>query len=161
MSPRPTLPHLLRVTHTVLEFAQLVAAMRQDRLQVGWLEWSPGQRPAADPALMPAAGAAGVPRAVRVDAETTVAVKRRRGAPVLRDVLREGFRGATLVLVQVSPETESEVSAIDAPLLEPILLDSAPTRWRIVPSAGAALNLTTEALVARLRRPHPFAKEQP
>lgn len=139
----------------MLEFAQLVAALRQDGRRVGWLEWSPGVRAngksvenAAFPVLE--AAEAGVLRAVTVAAEHTVAVKPRRGAPILRDIVREHFRGCNLLLVHTTDD------------LEIPRLERTETGWRIVPAEpeGATREMTTEALVAALRRPHPFSKEK-
>ncbi len=160
-SQRAQQPHLLRVAQTkMLEFAQVVAAMRQDGRRVGWLEWSPGAltdaptggRPETAPLPFPEAREVGVLRAVAVEAEQTVVVKPRRGTPVLRDVLREHFRGASLVLVH-SPKGLEEA---EIPLLE-----KTPGGWRIVMPDATSSEMTTEALVAALRRPRPFAKERP
>ena len=151
MSSRATLPHLLRVDRTVLEFAPLVAALRQDGLRAGWLEWSPlaaWQSGPAEAELFPGAGESDVLRAVRVEAGQTVVYKKLRGAPVLRDVLREHFRGCTLVLVHQRRETPP----IDAPLLE-----KKEEGWQIAPPDGPAREMTTAALAAALRRPRPFA----
>lgn len=147
MSSRATLPHLLRVDRTVLEFAPLVAALRQDGLRAGWLEWSP-DRGSTEAELFPGAGDSGVLRAVRVEAGQTLTAKKLRGAPVLHDVLREHFRGCTLVLVHQPKETPP----IDAPLLE-IKAEG----WLVQLPDGGAREMTTAALAAALRRPRPFA----
>lgn len=155
MSKRAQPLHLLRVVETMLEFAQLVAALRQDGRRVGWLEWSPGERSngkavqnAAFPVLE--AAEAGVLRAVTVAAEHTVAVKPRRGAPILRDIVREHFRGCNLLLIHTPDD-------LKIPRLE-----KTDNGWRIVPPEpeGVTREMSTEALVAVLRRPHPFAKEK-
>lgn len=150
MSSRAPLPHLLRVDRTMLEFAAFVAALRQDGRRAGWLEWAPGHQPPVP--ASPEVGEAGVLRAVTVDAERTVAIKQLRGAPVLRDVLREHFRGCAVVLVRGESESESEIGA---PLLEPAAGETGAAGWRIV-LHGTARDISTEALVAALRRPHPF-----
>lgn len=150
MSSRAPIPHLLRVDRTMLEFAAFVAALRQDGRRAGWLEWAPGKRPPSP--ASPEVGEAGVLRAVKVDAERTVAIKQLRGAPVLRDVLREHFRGCAVVLVRSEIESESEIGA---PLLEPADGGTGAAGWRIV-LHGAVREMNTEALVAALRRPHPF-----
>jgi hypothetical protein len=147
MSPKARLPHLLRAEETLLEFAPLVAALRQDGLRAGWLEWSP-QRAPAEAELFPGAGEKGLLRAVRVEAGRTVAEKRLWGAPVLADVLREHFRGCALVLVHQPRETPP----IDAPLLQ-----KKEEGWQIALADGALREMTTTALAAALRRPRPFA----
>lgn len=147
MSSRARLPHLLRVGETLLECAPLLAALRQDGLRAGWLEWSPNAAP-GEAELFPGAGETGVLRAVKVEAGRTVAEKTLRGAPILSDVLREHFRGCAVVLVH-QPE---EAPPIDAPLLK-----KKEEGWRISPPDGAAREMTTAALAATLRRPHPFA----
>ena len=146
MKPANTPPHLLRVDRTLLECAPLVAALRQDGRRAGFLDWSPGRSP--EGLAAPEAAEAGVLRSVTVDAEQTVAVKKRRGEPVLRDVLRESFRGCAVVLVGGEGR-----SAVEAPLLEPLAGES----WRIVTADGAAREMSTEQLAAALRRPRPFA----
>lgn len=153
MNTRGTLPHLLRVDRTMLEFAPFVAALRQDGRRAGWLEWAPGKRPPAP--ASPEVGETGVLRAVKVDAEQTVAVKKLRGAPVLRDVLREHFRGCAVVLVLADNESD-----LDAPRLEPAESAAGAAGWRIV-QHGAAREMNTEDLVAILRRPHPFPAPAP
>lgn len=153
MKASRNLPHLLRVDRTLLEFAPLVAALRQDGQRAGWLEWAPGAPPAPSP-FLPESAAAGVARAVRVDGERTMAVKNRRGAPVLRDVLREHFHGSSPVLVHLGGES-SEPALQAAPRLE-----AASAGWRVVAADGETKELTTEQLVAALRRPRPFAKEK-
>lgn len=147
--------HLLRVDQTMLEFAQLVAALRQDGRRVGWLEWSPGVRSngsAVEKTPVPVleAAEAGVLRAVTVAPDHTVAVKPRRGAPILRDIVREHFRGCNLLLVHTTD---------DLPIPR---LEKTEKGWRIVPpdAEGPGREWSTEDLVAALRRPHPFAKEK-
>lgn len=148
MKPSSQPLHLLRVDRTLLEFAPLVAALRQDGRRAGFLDWSPGTAP--DGLAAPEAAEAGVARSVTVDAEQTVAVKKRRGAPVLRDVLREFFRGCAVVLVF----TRDEGAAIEAPFLEPA---ASPENWRLVTAGGAAREMSTAELAAALRRPRPFS----
>lgn len=152
MKSRPKRPHLLRVDRTLLEFAQLVAALRQDGHRAGWLEWAPGVPP-EPPLAFPAAGDSGVARAVRVDAERNLAVKCRRGPPVLADVLREHFHGDLLVLILLDGENE------DPLLREAPRLDPTSAGWRVTPPDGPPRELTTAQLAAELRRPRPFAKD--
>ncbi len=140
--------HLLRVDRPVVEFDRLIAAVRQGGGRVGWLEWSAA--PAAPEPLPPGLAAAaerGVLRAVAVSGDhavsggLSVAVKPMRGAPVLRDVLREHFRGCLLVLVR---------GRVAAPLLEP-----AGVGWTVAADGGPPRSWTTAALVAALAKPHP------
>jgi hypothetical protein len=93
-----------------------------------------------------AAAGLGVLRSVSVSGERTVAVKPLRGAPVLRDLVREHFRGCALVLVR---------GEVDAPRL---LSDGEVDRWTVRVAGLAARRLTTEDLVAGLRRPKPSAR---
>ena len=101
-------PHLLRVSEPPELFASLIEAARAEGLRVGWLELDGAASPLPDP-LESAAGL-GVLRAVTVGAGRMVSVKPMRGAPVLRDLLREHFRGCALVLVR---------GEVDAPALRP------------------------------------------
>ena len=88
--------HLLRVDpgSNVEDFRSLIDAVRDDGGRVGWLVWRPdensdSERPSAE----------GLLRHVEVDASGSVARKPRTGPAVLRDVLREHFRGCRVVLV--------------------------------------------------------------
>jgi hypothetical protein len=67
-------------------------------------------------------------------------VKTRRGPPVLRDLLREHFRGCRLVLVK---------GAVPLPLLRPRGDD-----WELAGFDGGLRRLTTAELVRALRSPH-------
>ncbi len=133
--------HLLRVTRPVVEFERLIAAARHEGHRVGWMELLPAA-PAPLPESLAEAAGAGVLRAVAVGGGRAVAVKPMRGAPVLRDLLREHFRGCSLVLV---------AGDVDAPLLEP---DG--DGWRLS-AGGAPSRRTTERLVAALRKPRPWS----
>jgi hypothetical protein len=77
---------------------------------------------------------------VAVEPQRTVAVKTRRGPPVLRDLLREHFRGCRLVLVK---------GAVPLPLLRPRGDD-----WELAGFDGGLRRLTTAELVRALRSPH-------
>ena len=134
--------HLLRVTRPVVEFEDLIAAVRHQGGRVGWLELAGRAAPAPVPGSLAAAADRGVLRAVAVGGGTAVAVKPLRGEPVLRDVLGEHFRGCQLVLV---------TGEIDAPLLEP--RDEA---WELSRPGGTGERWTTERLVAALARPRPW-----
>ena len=101
-------PHLLRVSEPPERFAALIEAARAEGLRVGWLELEGAVEPV--PEILGSAAGLGALRAVSVGAGRTVSVKPLRGAPVLRDVLREHFRGCALVLVR---------GEVDAPALRP------------------------------------------
>lgn len=137
-------PHLLRVSVEPSAFAPLVAAARAAGARVGWLELPPAAPapPPATPSSLEEAAAAGVLRAVAVGEGRTVAVKPLAGPPVLRDLLREHFLGCALVLVR---------GELEAPLLTP---DG--DAWRLEPPGQPPRRLTTQELVARLRRPRPW-----
>jgi hypothetical protein len=127
-------------------FAPLVEAARALGLRIGWLdlggpEASPAPVPPVPEALESAA-ALGVLRAVSVAGGRTVTVKPLRGAPVLRDLLREHFRGCVLVLVR---------GELDAPALGP---DG--DGWRVAPPGAATLRYTADQLAAALRKPRPW-----
>ncbi len=124
-------PHLLRVERGAGAFAALVEAAREAGLRVGWLDL---ESPVSIPEGLAEAAALPVLRAVSARPEATVAVKPRRGAPVLDDLLREHFLGCALVLVHGPAE---------APLLAP-----ANDAWLL---AGA--RLSTPDLVLRLKAP--------
>lgn len=132
--------HLLRVERPAAECAALIAAVRNEGLRVGWLELS---QTVAEPLPAGLAEAAelGVLRAVAVGAGRSVAVKPMRGQPVLRDLLREHFRGCTLVLIR---------GAVDSPFLEPWGHD-----WRVT-AGGEAREYTTVELIATLRKTRPW-----
>lgn len=133
--------HLLRVGRPVVEFERLVAAMRHEGERVGWLEL-PAEAAGPLPESLAAAADAGVLRAVAAGDGRSVAVKPMRGEPVLRDLLREHFRGCRLVLI---------FGEIDAPWLEP------DGHGWIVRTEGSTRRWTTEKLIAALRKPRPFA----
>lgn len=133
-------PHLLRVDDTPDRFAPLIAAARSLGLRIGWLELGGTSRPV--PPVLELAADLGVLRAVEVGDGRTVAVKPLRGAPVLKDLLREHFRGCALVLVR---------GEIDAPALEP-----EGESWRLAPPAAASRLLTSVQLAESLRKPHPW-----
>ncbi len=90
---------------------------------------------------------AGAAAAVRVGAGGALAYKPRRGAPVLRDVLRSHFLGCDLVVL------EGEVPAGPAMVLSPLVGPNEPPRWRLSCDDGRRLDLSGPELVARLARP--------
>jgi hypothetical protein len=132
-------PHLLRVEEDPEPFASLIEAARAEGLRVGWLELAEA---APLPAVLESAAGLGVLRAVSVGNGRTVAVKPLRGAPVLKDVLREHFLGCALVLVR---------GAVDAPRLR-----QQAEGWIVEVREEAGKAFSTEKLVAELRSPHAF-----
>jgi hypothetical protein len=134
-------PHLLRVEDGPQRFASLIEAARAEGLRVGWLDL--GAPPAPVPEPLESAAGLGVLRAVSVGEGRTVAVKPVKGAPVLKDLLREHFRGCAVVLVR---------GGVDAPLLT--ALDEG---WSVAPGGAASQRYATAALVSALRSPHSWA----
>jgi hypothetical protein len=133
-------PHLLRVEEGPEGFALLVAAARAEELRIGWLELA---EVSPLPGVLESAAGLGVLRAVSVGGGRTVAVKPMRGAPVLKDILREHFRGCALVLVR---------GEIEAPRLR-----AEGEAWRMEVSGQAAQALTTPQLLGKVRSPLPLA----
>jgi hypothetical protein len=133
-------PHLLRVEDDPQRFAPLIEAARALGLRVGWLDL--GGSPAPVPEPLEAAAGLGVLRAVSVGEGRSVAVKPFRGAPVLKDLLREHFRGCAVVLVR---------GEVDAPLLA-----VSEEGWSVTPREAASRRYTPEDLAAALRKPRPW-----
>jgi hypothetical protein len=133
-------PHLLRVDGEPGRFAPLIEAARALDLRIGWLDLDAATSPI--PAPLESAAALGVLRAVAVGEGRSVAIKPMRGAPVLKDLLREHFRGCALVLVR---------GEIEAPALR-VEEDG----WIVTPPGAASRRLTVEDLAAALRKPHPW-----
>ena len=134
-------PHLLRVTDPPEGFAPLIEAARALGLRIGWLDLGGSISPLPEP--LASAAALGVLRAVAVGEGRTVAVKPLRGATVLKDLLREHFRGCVLVLVR---------GEVDAPLLA-----ADDEAWRLSLPENASRRLSTAELAESLRKPHPFS----
>ena len=135
-------PHLLCVEEGPEPFALLVAAARAEGLRIGWLELSEAL---PLPETLQAAAGQGVLRAVSVGGGRTVAVKPLRGAPVMKDVLREHFLGCALVLVR---------GEVEAPRLR-----ADGEAWRMAaagPEQAAEQALTTEQLLGKIRSPLPL-----
>jgi hypothetical protein len=132
-------PHLLKVTEPPDRFAALIEAARAEGMRIGWLEMA--EASPLPEALQSAAGL-GVLRAVAVGEGRTVAVKPLRGAPVLKDVLREHFLGCALVLVR---------GEVEAPALK-----TEGEGWIVTPIHAASRQYPTAGLVAALRKPHPW-----
>jgi hypothetical protein len=138
------MPHLLRVEQGAAEYAPLFDAARSLDLRIGWLELGESAPGPVPPGLEAAAGE-GALRAVAVGGGRTVAVKPIKGAPVLRDLLREHFRGCSLVLVR------GECG--DVPSLS---RDGETYR---VASGSVIRTFDAAHLAAALRRPRPFEGE--
>jgi hypothetical protein len=136
-------PHLLRVEDPPETLAPLVEAARVLGLRVGWLELGGTAHPL--PPVLEAAAGLGVLRAVEVGEGRTVAVKPLRGKPVLKDLLREHFRGCALVLVR----GEIEASA----------LRIEESSWIVAPPGSALRIYTLEKLAEALRKPNPWDLE--
>jgi hypothetical protein len=133
-------PHLLRVEGDPRQFASLIEAARSLGLRVGWLDLDGPSSPVSE--TLDAAAGLGVLRAVCVGEGRAVAVKPLRGAPVLKDLLREHFQGCALVLVR---------GELEAPALR-IEGDA----WIVTPPGAASRRYSAEDLAAALRKPHPW-----
>jgi hypothetical protein len=132
-------PYLLRVDAPPETFRPVIAAARSLGLRVGWLDL--GATPGPVPETLGAAADLGVLRAVAVGEGRAVSVKPLRGAPVLKDLLREHFQGCVLVLVRGELE--------DAPALT-----TDGDGWRISPPGLASRRSSTDDFVASLRKPN-------
>jgi hypothetical protein len=130
-------PHLLRVSEPPDRFSALIEAARSEGLRVGWLELEGVVEPV--PEILDSAAGLGALRAVSVGAGRTVSVKPLRGAPVLRDVLREHFRGCALVLVR---------GEVDAPALRP-----EGAAWMLDVHGFAGQAFSTAELLSAFRSP--------
>jgi len=96
-------PKLWRVDAPPGSHAEIFRAARAAGVRLGWLEL---ETTVAMPADLEEAASAGVLRAVAVAGGRSVAVKPMAGEPVLRDLLREHFRGCKAVLVRGAVEAE-------------------------------------------------------
>lgn len=136
--------HVLRIHARVVKFERLVAAVRQNGLRSGWLQWRPQAEESLEGLSDGLAEAAGldVLRAVTVTRGHSVAVKPRQGPAVLQDVLRQHFRGCALVLVE---------GEVPVPHLEWVA-----EGWQVRDAEGTAWRGSTEQLVKRLRSPRPW-----
>ena len=137
-------PHLLRVEDGPDRFAPLIEAARALGLRTGWLDL--GAAPSSIPESLETAAGLGVLRAVSVGEGRTVAVKPLRGAPVLKDLLREHFQGCALVLIR--GEIRGEITA---PALR-----TEDDAWLVTPPGAASRRYATADLALALRKPHPW-----
>jgi hypothetical protein len=146
-------PHLLRVDGPPERYASLFAAARAEGLRLGWLDLAasaPASPPASLPPSLDTAAGLGALRAVAVTGDRSVAGKPLKGAPVLRDLLREHFRGCVLVLV--CGEGLPPGLAI---------LREEGEGWTVTAPGEAARAFTTGGLAAALRRPRPWGPPLP
>ncbi len=130
-------PVLLAVNVPAEEFAQLFAAAKATGLRIGWLAMNATidpPPPLQAPPLLEAF------RAVAVGNGRSVSVKPMKGKAVLRDLLREYFLGADVVLV----------AGLE---LFPRLTPRRDGPWNLVESATTSRVYTTEELLVRLRKP--------
>jgi hypothetical protein len=144
-----TAPHLLQAGEPPERYAPLFAAARAEGLRIGWLDLPAGS-PKPLPEPLEAAAALGALRAVAVAGDRSVAVKPLKGAPVLRDLLREHFRGCALVLIR------GEGLPADIAILR-----EDAEGWTVTAPGEAARPFATAALAAALRRPRPWGPPLP
>lgn len=130
-------PVLIAVDRPAEEFAPLFAAAKAGGLRVGWLVLNVAVDP---PPPLQAPPLLEAFRAVAVGDGRSIAMKPMRGKPVLRDLLREHFLGADVVLV----------AGLE---LFPRLAARGDGPWNLVESATASRTYTTEELLVRLRKP--------
>ena len=103
-------PRALVVEEAAEAFGSLVSAAAAAGTRLGWLDLV-----ARPPTALDSPAELGFLRAVAVDERGSVAVKARRGQPVLRDLLREHFVGCAAVLVRVGEATPAALrSALEA-----------------------------------------------
>ena len=126
-------PALVAVESEPEAFAALFAAARERGERLGWLDLAP---PPPGPPALERAAALGALRAVAAGGDRSVAVKPLRGAPVLRDLLREHFLGCAIVLVR-----GVEGFPRLAPAGELFRLELAPARARDLDAAAAIAEL--------------------
>lgn len=131
-------PHLLRVPEAPEAYESLIQGISAAGMRCGWLEFSEAEAPED----LARAAELGVLRAVAVGHSGSLVVKPRRGAPVLKDLLREHFRGCVLVLIR---------GAVAAPELA-----YREGAWRLSFSDGSYRAFPLENLIAALRRPSPW-----
>lgn len=129
-------PVLLAVDGSAEPYASLFAAAKVAGLRIGWLVLDASVDP---PSPLQAAPLLEAFRAVAVGEGRAVSVKPMRGKPVLRDLLREHFLGADVVLV--------------AGLALYPRLAARENGWHLAESATASRSYTTEELLVRLRKP--------
>ena len=130
-------PVLLAVDGPAEEFAPLFAAAKAAGLRVGWLAMN---APVDPPPPLQAPPLLEAFRAVAVGDGRSIAMKPMKGKAILRDLLREHFLGADVVLV----------AGLE---LFPRLTARGDGPWNLVESTTASRTYTTEELLVRLRKP--------
>jgi len=158
-------PHLCWVLEPAECYEPLIAAARERRLRVGWLHLAPGcAEISALPELAPAVRS-GASRAVGVGAAGSVELKPIAGEPVLADLVRGHFLGCSLVLISGDPQapgvridaqlTPARLSPAPGAPGEPdaVVAGGAGGSWRLITADGRERVLSTDQLLARLRRP--------
>ncbi|MEO8198870.1 MAG: hypothetical protein ABI689_19315 [Thermoanaerobaculia bacterium] len=130
-------PVLIAVDRPAEEFASLFAAAKAAAVRIGWLAMN---APADPPPPLQAPPLLEAFRAVAVGDGRTIAMKPMKGKAVLRDLLREHFLGADVVLV----------AGLE---LFPRLTPRGEGPWNLAESATASRHYTTEELLVRLRKP--------
>lgn len=154
-------PHLWAADGPVGDYEALMAAASTAGLRVGWLEVA---EEAAPPAALADAASSGALRAVAVTSGWTVSAKKRKGEPVLADLLREHFLGCRLVLIAgplpVGTPPLARLSRVTTASSSEAEKGVAPgaALWRLASpqetsDSSASATLTTEDILARLRRP--------
>jgi hypothetical protein len=131
-------PALVAVDAAPEAFASLFEAARERGVRVGWLDLDAAAASPV-PAALEGAAAAGALRAVAVADGRAVTVKPMRGAPVLRDLLREHFLGCALVLAR---------GATGRPRLTP-----SAAGYRLETDGRRGVELDAGAALAELVRP--------
>jgi len=133
-------PVLLAVSTTADDFAPLFKAATAAGVRIGWLAFN---APIDAPPVLQAPPLLAAFRAVAVGNQLSIAMKPMKGAPVLRDLLREHFLGADVVLV----------AGLDLyPRLTP-QARSGEIAWHLAESASAGRAYTLDELLVRLRKP--------
>jgi len=129
---------LLGVDEPASAFGALAKAASLAGVRIGWLDLAGPPQPL--PSLAEAA-TSGFRVAVEAGPEFSLTVRRRRGAPVLRDVLRQNFAGCRMVLVRgmgAGPK-----------------LAAAPEGWSLK-GESRVIHLDTSTFLDRLARHRPF-----
>jgi hypothetical protein len=130
-------PRLIRIEGPFESFAPLFKAASEEGVRLGWLALG---SVVDGPPELERATAAGAFRAVAAGANRTLALKRLKGKPVLRDLVREHFTGCRLLFVH---------GPIEAPRLE-----RSGEEWRLVRAGGDEETLSTERFLGALRKPN-------
>ncbi len=133
-------PVLLAVDSNADVFAPLFEAATAAGVRLGWLAFN---APIDAPPVLQAPPLLAAFRAVAVGNQLSIALKPMKGKPVLRDLLREHFLGADVVLV----------AGLDLyPRLTPRPGDGEGA-WHLAESATAGRAYSTAELLVRLRKP--------